>query len=184
MSDSTSRNTSTSDAPRENASESSLEDDVLVKEARNGDEQSYKRLVNKYERALYYHILKMVKNKEQVEDLVQEAFTPEISGAADFAIYFPENFDWWELNANVHYDFLAEDGMKVYGLGGLNYATMSFSVDFGEFGSASGSNSEVGLNLGGGAEFDVDFANVYTELKYVLGNADQLALSAGLRFNI
>ncbi len=112
------------------------------------------------------------------------AFTPEISGAADFAIYFPDNYDWWELNANVHYNFLAEDGMKVYGLGGLNYATLSVSYDLGEWGSGSTSNSEVGLNLGGGAEFDVDFANVYTELKYVLGNADQLALSAGLRFSI
>lgn len=108
------------------------------------------------------------------------AFTPEISGAADFAIYFPDNYDWWELNANAHYHFFDEDNIKVYGLGGLNYATLS--VDFGDFGSAS--NSELGLNLGGGAEFAVDFADIYTELKYVLGNADQLALSAGLRFDI
>lgn len=38
--------------------------------------------------------------------------------------------------------------------------------------------------ISGAAEFAVDFASIYTELKYVLGNADQLALSAGLRFNI
>lgn len=60
--------------PRENASESSLEDDVLVKRAVGGDERAYKELVDKYQRALYFHILKMIKDKEQVHDLVQEAF--------------------------------------------------------------------------------------------------------------
>lgn len=108
------------------------------------------------------------------------AFTEDIVGAADLTLFFPQNYDWWALNINAHYNFLAEEGMSVYGLGGLNYATMK--VDLGQFGSAS--NSEAGLNLGGGAEFDVEFANLYAELKYVLGNADQLVLGAGLRFGI
>ncbi|SMO68560.1 outer membrane protein [Fodinibius sediminis] len=114
----------------------------------------------------------------------QYAFTPEISGHADFSIFFPENYDWWALNINGHYNFLADEDMKVYGLAGLNYATLNISYDLGEFGSGSVSSSELGLNLGGGAEFGMDFANIFTELKYVLGNADQLALSAGLRFGI
>jgi opacity protein-like surface antigen len=104
--------------------------------------------------------------------------TEEVSGAADFIIFFPDNYDWWELNLNAHYGFYAEDNVRVYGLAGLNYATVE--VDLGQFGSSS--NSELGLNLGGGAEFGLDFANLYTELKYVLGDADQLAISAGLRF--
>lgn len=106
------------------------------------------------------------------------SFTEEIRGAADIIIYFPDNYDWWELNVNGHYNFFSEDGVSVYALAGLNYATLS--VDLGQFGDAS--DSELGLNLGGGAEFGVEFANVYAELKYVLGNADQLGLSAGLRF--
>lgn len=106
------------------------------------------------------------------------SFTEEFRGAADIIIFFPDNYDWWELNLNGHYKFLAEEGISVYALAGINYATLS--VDFGQLGSAS--DSEVGLNIGGGAEFGVDFAKLYTELKFVLGNADQLALSAGLRF--
>lgn len=105
-------------------------------------------------------------------------FTEEISGAADFIVFFPDNYDWWELNVNGHYRFLAEDNVMVYGLAGLNYATLSVDVP----GGGSFSDSELGLNLGGGAEFGLDFANLYTELKYVVGNADQLAISAGLRF--
>ncbi|SHF49871.1 hypothetical protein SAMN05443144_109102 [Fodinibius roseus] len=108
------------------------------------------------------------------------AFTPEISGAADFTYFFPDVIDWWEINANGHYHFYAEEGTRVYGLAGLNYATLSY--DMGSLGSAS--DSEVGLNIGGGAEFAMDFADIYTELKYVLGSTDQLGISAGLRFGI
>lgn len=105
-------------------------------------------------------------------------FTDNISGAADFIVFFPDNYDWWELNLNGQYNFMSEDGTRVYGLAGLNYATLS--INLGQFGSSS--SSELGLNLGGGAEFDLDFANLYGELKYVLGDADQLGISAGLRF--
>lgn len=104
------------------------------------------------------------------------AFTEEISGAADFIIFFPDNYDWWEFNVNVHYRFFSEDNVSVYGLAGLNFVT----VDFDQFGS----DSELGLNLGGGAEFGLEFAKLYTELKYTLSNFDQLGLSAGLRFAI
>lgn len=74
MSDSKAKNSEASQSPRDNPSESSLEDDTLVKKAIGGDEEAYKKLVDKYERALFFHILKMVKDREQVHDLVQEAF--------------------------------------------------------------------------------------------------------------
>lgn len=106
--------------------------------------------------------------------------TSEISGAADFSIYFPDNYDWWEFNVNGHYHFLSEEGKNVYGLAGLNYSKLS--VDLGQFGKAT--DSEIGLNLGGGAEFGLDFADLYTEIKYVVSDADQLVLTAGLRFSL
>lgn len=103
--------------------------------------------------------------------------TEEVSGAADLIIFFPDNYDWWTLNINGHYEFHDENNMRVYGLAGLNYATWEFDSGQGSF-----SNSELGLNLGGGAEMGLDFANIYGELKYILGDADQLVISAGLRF--
>lgn len=114
---------------------------------------------------------------------VTYGFTDEIAGAANFTYYFPDGFDWWEINANGHYNFLNEDGTAVYGLAGLNYASLSFpgvQTQFGSFGG--GSTSEIGLNLGAGAEFDADFALIFAELKYVIGNADKLDIAAGLRF--
>lgn len=112
MSDSTSRNTSTSDAPRENASESSLEDDVLVKEAREGDEQSYKRLVNKYERALYYHILKMVNDKEQVEDLVQEAFVKAFDNLESYNTNYAFSTWLYRIATNHTIDYLRKKKLQ------------------------------------------------------------------------
>lgn len=74
MSDTKGNHTEISSSTRDNASESSLEDDVLVKKAMGGNERSYEKLVNKYQRALHFHIMKMVKDHEQIEDLVQETF--------------------------------------------------------------------------------------------------------------
>lgn len=101
----------------------------------------------------------------------------EFNGAADFIIFFPDNYDWWELNINGHYKFHSQDNVQVYGLAGLNFA--SWEVDTGV---GSISDSEAGLNLGGGAEMGLDFANLYGEIKYILSDADQLVISAGLRF--
>ncbi|MGF1670324.1 MAG: RNA polymerase sigma factor [Balneolaceae bacterium] len=59
---------------RENASESSLEDDELVAKAVNRDSEACTRIVDKYREPLHFHIRKMIREKEQVEDLVQEVF--------------------------------------------------------------------------------------------------------------
>jgi len=56
------------------STDSSQKDLVWVDAALAGDQQAYERLVDKYQRALYFHILKMVRNRDVVDDLVQEAF--------------------------------------------------------------------------------------------------------------
>jgi opacity protein-like surface antigen len=115
----------------------------------------------------------------------------EFRAGADFIYYltgddsgFGDNFTWWEFNANGHYLFVTEEDLIVYALGGLNFA--SFSYDFPEFQGFGGnvSETEIGLNVGAGLEYGLGFADLYAELKYALSSADQLVLSAGLRFPI
>jgi len=111
-------------------------------------------------------------------------FTDKIRGAADLKIFFPDSpsgvdNSFWEINANANYMFFSAPTTNVYGLAGLNYATQKVSG-----GGFTVSNSEAGLNLGGGAEFGVGFGTIFTELKYVLSNYDQLDLSAGVRFGL
>jgi opacity protein-like surface antigen len=116
----------------------------------------------------------------------------EFRAGADFIYYltsddndFGGNFTWWEFNANGHYLFVTEEDMIVYALAGLNFASFSYDFPgFEGFGGGSVSNTEVGLNVGAGLEYGLGFADLYAELKYALSSADQLVLSAGLRFPI
>lgn len=45
-----------------------------MKRAAAGDQKAFREITEKYQKPLYYHVLRMVKETEQVEDLVQEAF--------------------------------------------------------------------------------------------------------------
>lgn len=120
------------------------------------------------------------------------AFTPEIRGGGDFTFYFPKSegsaeIGVWELNFNGNYIFHDEEGLMAYGLGGINITGISWESTF-NFGGISEtesySESEIGLNLGAGIEYALDFADLFAEAKIsnLGGNADQFVLGAGLRF--
>src|SRR6056297_2502780 len=112
MSDSNAANSQTSDSPRENASESSREDDVLVKRAMGGDEQAYSELVDKYQRALYFHILKMIKDKEQVNDLVQEAFVKAFDNLNTYSTNYAFSTWLYRIATNHTIDYLRKKKLK------------------------------------------------------------------------
>lgn len=108
------------------------------------------------------------------------------AGAA-LGYFFPEDvvggdITWFEIDFNGNYIFYSEEEMDFYGLAGLNFLIASFNPDQGD----SDSDSELGLNLGAGIEYHVDFGSIFGELKFagVGGDADQLVLGAGVRFGI
>ena len=114
--------------------------------------------------------------------------TDNIRGAADLTFFFPDEelgikVTLWTLDANVHYLFSQDDGQEFYGIGGLGIATAKAEIeDFGfGVGGASVSDSEVGLNVGGGAQFGMPFGNFFAELIYQLGGGDQLVVAGGVR---
>lgn len=102
--------------------------------------------------------------------------------------YFPEKrggfkYSFWELNGNFHYYFLSEEPVSLYGLAGLNLLNAHVKVDNNSFvGSYENSDSELGLNLGIGANFHVGGVLPYVELKYVAGDADQAVVMLGVKF--
>jgi hypothetical protein len=119
--------------------------------------------------------------KEAGLDLrVLQSFTREVRGALDFEYFFTgSGTSFWTLDANVHYIFTEDRraGQRIYGIAGLQYARQSVDIGFG-----TASDSEIGLNIGIGGETRLDFGSLFGEVKYVLGNWDQLVLTAGLRF--
>jgi opacity protein-like surface antigen len=113
----------------------------------------------------------------------------EFRAGADFGFYFPHEENGfkqtvWELNFNGNYVFHNQDALLLYGLGGINITNISFDQSNNQGFNISGSDSEFGLNVGGGLEYGLDFGDLFAELKYVLSDADQLVLGAGVRFGI
>ena len=59
---------------RQDASFSSLQDDQMVVLAVKGDEKAYSELTQKYQKPLYFHVSKMIRDPDFAEDLVQDIF--------------------------------------------------------------------------------------------------------------
>lgn len=91
----------------------------------------------------------------------------------------------WEINGNFNYYFMQEE-VDLYGLAGLNFANYKIKYDVPGFGSGSTTDSEIGLNLGLGANFHVSNDKIlpFAELKYVISDFDQLCIFAGVKFNL
>jgi len=72
-------------------------------------------------------------------------------GDASLPVVGTVSQNYLEVNANITYDFPLENSTLVpFALGGLNIARASVDVS----GAGGGSNTDVGLNLGGGITFD------------------------------
>lgn len=72
----------------------------------------------------------------------------QIEFLGDFVIFFPDapGLDFFEINGNLTYDFPVEDAEVLpFALAGLNIARASNEIS---------SNTEMGLNVGGGIKFD------------------------------
>lgn len=90
--------------------------------------------------------------------------------------------NFWTFNINGNFYFHETSSVSVYGIGGLNLSTMS--VEDNDF-DLDDSSTELGINLGIGSNFDVGGAVLpYAEMKYVLGDFDQLVIFFGVKFGI
>ncbi|SKB97818.1 outer membrane beta-barrel protein [Alkalitalea saponilacus] len=98
--------------------------------------------------------------------------------ASNFTYWFTDSdYTSWAFNGDVHYTFAGDEAMNFYGLAGLNYSKVSWNFEFMGI-KESYSNSEIGLNLGAGANMGMFFG----EIKYETTWSGQLVLSVGVLF--
>lgn len=95
----------------------------------------------------------------------------------------------WDLNANVHYQFALGQVVSLYPLVGLSIMGVSVDVpeiDLGPYGSYGGSASdtEIGANIGAGADFKVaESWTVNVEAKYrISGDWSRFIATAGVAY--
>lgn len=116
------------------------------------------------------------------------SITDEIRAGAEFIWFFTDSgiddvdFNVYEFNVNGHYIFQDEDGLKLYGLAGINHITFSWDTPNNQTGfRVASSFSETGLNIGGGVEYDAGGFFLFGEPKFTLSDADQFSINVGAR---
>ncbi|MFI5235766.1 MAG: outer membrane protein [Gemmatimonadales bacterium] len=86
------------------------------------------------------------------------------------------------VGAYAGYDFKTASSFKPYGLAGLGFVHTSSTVSFGGF-TATGSTTNLGLSLGGGARMPVGSMTGYGELRFnSVSGGSAIALTVGLMF--
>jgi RNA polymerase sigma factor (sigma-70 family) len=68
-----------------NLSERALEDYEYVKQAVEGDQKAYTFLMGRYRNAIYHMMFRMIANKEDADDLTQEAFGKAFNKLSSYA---------------------------------------------------------------------------------------------------
>lgn len=109
-----------------------------------------------------------------------EAINENVGFLGDFVFFFPEpdGLDYWEINANLTMDFPIEDATVVpFALAGLNIARLSVDA-----GVIEGSDTEMGLNIGGGIKFDVGSLRPSVGLRLELEGGDGFVIFGTVPF--
>ena len=100
------------DAP----SESSEQDRAVVSRALEGDEAAYTELVDKYQRALSRHVAKMIRDKKEVEDLVQESFIKAFSALDTYSPKYAFSTWLYRIATNHTIDYLRKLKLRTFSI--------------------------------------------------------------------
>jgi RNA polymerase sigma-70 factor (ECF subfamily) len=101
---------------RTSPSESSEQDRELVERALEGDEGAYGDLVEKYRNALYHHIRRIVRDKSEVDDLVQETFIKAFSALESYSSQFAFSTWLYKIATNHAIDFLRKKKLRTHSI--------------------------------------------------------------------
>lgn len=111
---------------------------------------------------------------------------PQLFTGANFMgdfLYFWEgdDFTYFEFNANLTYDLPLEDVPVVpFALAGVNIGRTSVDSDS----ELSGSNTDVGLNVGGGFKFHIGSFRPWIMGRVALGGTEAFTVTAFLPFRL
>lgn len=103
-------------AARPEQSASSREDEGLIQDALSGNERAYKRLSEKYSRALYFHLIKIVREREVVEDLVIEILSKAFTNLSNYNNQYAFSTWLYRIATNHAIDHLRKKKLRTYSI--------------------------------------------------------------------
>lgn len=92
--------------PPEAPSHSSEEDRVLVEKALVGSEAAFQQLMQKYQRALYHHVRRIVRDRQELDDLVQETFIKAFGALDSYSSQYAFSTWLYKIATNHAIDYL------------------------------------------------------------------------------
>lgn len=93
-------------------SESAEQDKDYVDRALQGDEWAYAALVDKYQNALYHHIRKIIRDRSEIDDLVQESFIKAFSALESYSTQYAFSTWLYKIATNHAIDYLRKKKLK------------------------------------------------------------------------
>ncbi|GBD94169.1 ECF RNA polymerase sigma factor SigW [bacterium BMS3Abin05] len=91
-------------------------DKQLIQLAIEGNQKAYEELLRKYHGVIYHLIYKMVGNKEETEDLVQETFVKAFHSLKSFKEEFAFSTWLYKIATNHTIDLLRKKKLQTYSL--------------------------------------------------------------------
>ncbi|HQY19873.1 MAG TPA: sigma-70 family RNA polymerase sigma factor [Ignavibacteria bacterium] len=97
-------------------SKSKAEDMVLIDEALAGRQNSYAKLMKKYQPMITHLIYRMISKKEDVEDLTQEAFIKAFNSLANFDKQYAFSTWLFKIATNNAIDYLRKKKLYTFSI--------------------------------------------------------------------
>jgi RNA polymerase sigma factor (sigma-70 family) len=96
--------------------DSRAEDSRLIQDALKGDDRAYQKLMEKYHDAIHNFIYRMVHDREQVEDLTQEAFIKAFASLRSFNEEFAFSTWLYKIATNNSIDYIRKKKLQMYSI--------------------------------------------------------------------
>ena len=97
-------------------SASSGEDRGLVTDALGGDQRAYERLMAKYQEPLRRHVGRMVRDSQQVDDLVQEAFVKAFRSLDRYSPAYAFSTWLYRITTNHAIDYIRKKKLPTFSI--------------------------------------------------------------------
>lgn len=96
--------------------ESREEDAVLIKRALDDDQKAFKKLRQKYHDAIYNLIYRMIREKDEVADLTQEAFIKAFTSLSSFNDEYAFSTWLYKIASNNCIDYIRRKKLKTFSI--------------------------------------------------------------------
>src|SRR5690606_13253862 len=78
----------------------------LVEQALAGSDVAFQQLMQKYQRALYHHIRRIVRDRQELDDLVQESFIKAFGALSSYSSQYAFSTWLYKIATNHAIDYV------------------------------------------------------------------------------